>query len=123
MEKRIINPWQWQDERSYVQADGKSSDADMKTQLLLAIQNMEQVIREAGHEPRHIVRLNVYTTCFPGDQQSKKGYYSEFYTKKSLALAGGQSQASGVGERLLLYELNHAATPVGVEVEQVKPAF
>ena len=82
MEKRIINPWQWQDGRSYVQAvevkgaagtlycsgqaavhaDGKSSDADMKTQLLLAIQNLEQVIREAGYEPGHIVRLNIYTT-------------------------------------------------------------
>jgi enamine deaminase RidA (YjgF/YER057c/UK114 family) len=45
-----------------VHADGKSSDADMKTQLLLAIGNLEQVIREAGYEPGHIVRLNVYTT-------------------------------------------------------------
>ena len=82
MEKRIINPWQWQDERSYVQAvevkgitgtlyvsgqaavlpDGQSSRADMKTQLIQAIQNLEQVIREAGYEPRHIVRLNIYTT-------------------------------------------------------------
>jgi enamine deaminase RidA (YjgF/YER057c/UK114 family) len=82
MEKRIINPWQWQDGLSYVQAvevkgasstlycsgqaamhaDGKSSDADMKTQLLLAIQNLESVLSEAGYEPRHIVRLNVYTT-------------------------------------------------------------
>jgi enamine deaminase RidA (YjgF/YER057c/UK114 family) len=82
MEKRIINPWQWQDGRSYVQAvevkgaagtlycsgqaavhaDGKSSDADMKTQLRLAIQNLEQVIYEAGYEPSHIVRLNIYTT-------------------------------------------------------------
>jgi 2-iminobutanoate/2-iminopropanoate deaminase len=82
MEKRIINPWQWQDQRSYVQAvevkqaagtlyvsgqaavkaDGQSSTDDMKTQLLLAIQNLEQVISEAGYECRHIVRLNVYTT-------------------------------------------------------------
>jgi enamine deaminase RidA (YjgF/YER057c/UK114 family) len=82
MEKRIINPWQWQDERSYVQAvevtnvtgtlyvsgqaavlpDGQSSTADMKTQLLQAIQNLEQVITEAGYEPRNIVRLTVYTT-------------------------------------------------------------
>jgi enamine deaminase RidA (YjgF/YER057c/UK114 family) len=82
MEKRIINPWQWQDERSYVQAvevkgasgtlyvsgqaavlpDGQSSTADMKTQLLQAIQNLEQVISEAGYEPRNIVRLTVYTT-------------------------------------------------------------
>jgi 2-iminobutanoate/2-iminopropanoate deaminase len=82
MEKRTINPWQWQDARNYVQAvevknvtgtlycagqaavhaDGTSSNADMKTQLLLAIQNLEQVIREAGYECKNIVRLNVLTT-------------------------------------------------------------
>lgn len=82
MEKRIINPWQWQDERSYVQAvevkqatstlycsgqaavhaDGRSSTDDMKTQLILAIQNLEQVISEAGYECKDIVRLNILTT-------------------------------------------------------------
>ena len=82
MEKRIINPWKWQDARSYVQAvevknvsgtlyvsgqtaidaEGKSSDADMKTQLILAIGNLEKVILEAGYEPRNMVRLNIYTT-------------------------------------------------------------
>jgi enamine deaminase RidA (YjgF/YER057c/UK114 family) len=82
MEKRTINPWKWQDGRHYVQAvevkqvqgtlycagqaavhaDGTSSAADMKTQLLLAIQNLEQVIAEAGYDCRNIVRLNVYTT-------------------------------------------------------------
>ena len=82
MEKRIINPWQWQDARSYAQAvevkqaestlyisgqtaisaDGQSSTADMKTQLILAIQNLEQVISAAGYECQNIVRLNIYTT-------------------------------------------------------------
>jgi 2-iminobutanoate/2-iminopropanoate deaminase len=82
MEKRIINPWKWQDARSYVQAvevknvtgtlyvsgqaaihsDGRSSDSDMKTQLILAIENLEKVITEAGYEPKNIVRLNIYTT-------------------------------------------------------------
>ena len=82
MEKRIINPWQWQDERSHVQAvevkgvtgtlyvsgqaavfpDGQSSTADMKTQLIQAIQNLEQVISEAGYECRNIVRLTIYST-------------------------------------------------------------
>lgn len=82
MEKRTINPWTWQDGRHYVQAvevkqiegtlycagqaavhpDGTSSAADMKTQLLLAIQNLEKVIAEAGYDCRNIVRLNVYTT-------------------------------------------------------------
>jgi 2-iminobutanoate/2-iminopropanoate deaminase len=82
MEKQAINPWKWQDARSYVQAvevknvtgtlyvsgqtaidpDGKSSDADMKTQLVLAIENLEEVITKAGYEPKNIVRLNIYTT-------------------------------------------------------------
>jgi 2-iminobutanoate/2-iminopropanoate deaminase len=82
MEKQITNPWQWQDERSYVQAvevkqtagtlycagqaavkaDGSSSNDDMKTQLILALQNLEQVIAQAGYECRGIVRLNIYTT-------------------------------------------------------------
>jgi enamine deaminase RidA (YjgF/YER057c/UK114 family) len=83
MEKRIINPWQWQDQRSYVQAvevkqsqsilycsgqaavhaDGQSSTADMRAQLLESIQNLEKVITEAGYECKDIVRLNVYTTA------------------------------------------------------------
>ena len=82
MKKHITNPWQWQDARNYAQAvevtqatstlycsgqtaidaDGNSSTADMRTQLVLTLQNLEQVIREAGYEPRNIVRLNVYTT-------------------------------------------------------------
>jgi len=82
MEKKVINPWKWQDQRSYVQAvevtqvagtlycagqtaisaAGVSSNADMKTQLLEAIQNLEQVISEAGYACKNIVRLNVYTT-------------------------------------------------------------
>lgn len=82
MEKRIINPWTWQDERNYVQAvevtnaagtlyvsgqtaisaEGVSSDADMKSQLILALQNLEHVINEAGYSCENIVRLNIYTT-------------------------------------------------------------
>lgn len=82
MEKRIINPWEWQDKRSYVQAvevkhvestlyisgqtaisdDGVSSNEDMKTQLTKALQNLETVISKAGYKPEGIVRLNIYTT-------------------------------------------------------------
>ena len=82
MEKRIINPWQWQDQRSYAQAvevknvtstlyvsgqtaisaGGQSSNADMKAQLQLSIQNLEEVITRANFECSGIVRLNIYTT-------------------------------------------------------------
>jgi 2-iminobutanoate/2-iminopropanoate deaminase len=83
MEKKIINPWEWQDQRSYVQAvevkhvestlyisgqtaisdDGISSNANMETQLVLALKNLETVIDAAGYEPSGIVRLNIYTTA------------------------------------------------------------
>ncbi|PWN69458.1 RidA family protein [Chryseobacterium phosphatilyticum] len=82
MEKRTINPWTWQNERSYSQAvevknvtstlycsgqaaidpDGTSSDKDMKSQLLQAIANLEELITTAGYECKGMVRLNIYTT-------------------------------------------------------------
>ncbi len=82
MEKSIVNPWSWQDARSYVQAvevknvqstlyvsgqtaisdEGVSSDKDMRSQLLQALQNLEKIIVEAAYELRNIVRLNIYTT-------------------------------------------------------------
>jgi len=83
MIKTAINPWQWQFDRNYAQAvevknvegtlycsgqtaidaQGVSSTADMKTQLLLAIENVEQVIEKANYSCEGIVRLNIYTTC------------------------------------------------------------
>lgn len=82
MEKREINPWKWQNERSYVQAvevknpagtlyvsgqtainaEGISSDANMESQIIMALKNLEQVITESGYECSGIVRLNIYTT-------------------------------------------------------------
>ncbi|SIT84092.1 RidA family protein [Pontibacter indicus] len=82
MEKNIINPWTWQDARNYVQAvevknaegtlyvsgqtaisdEGISSNEDMRSQLIQAIQNLERVIGEADYELKNIVRLNIYTT-------------------------------------------------------------
>ena len=82
MEKRIINPWKWQEKHSFVQAvevkhvestlyisgqtaisaDGISSNEDMESQLTLALKNLEKVIIDAGYEPNGIIRLNVYAT-------------------------------------------------------------
>lgn len=82
MKKNIINPWNWQDARSYVQAvevkniegtlyvsgqtaisdEGVSSNEDMRAQILHTIQNLEKVISEADYELKNIVRLNIYTT-------------------------------------------------------------
>ncbi|MHC0448446.1 RidA family protein [Flavobacterium sp. 3-218] len=82
MEKRVINPWKWQDERSYAQAvevknpegtlyvsgqtaisaEGISSNENMESQIIQTLKNLEQVITEAGYECNGIVRLNIYTT-------------------------------------------------------------
>ena len=82
MEINAINPWKWQDARSYNQAievknvegtlyvsgqtaindDGITSTEDMKTQLIKSLANLERVITEAGYSCRNIVRLNIYTT-------------------------------------------------------------
>lgn len=82
MEKKVINPWTWQEALSYNQAVevknvestlyvsgqaaindlGESSTADMKTQLEIAISNLERVVNEANYDCKNIVRLNIYTT-------------------------------------------------------------
>lgn len=82
MEKREFSPWEWQNERSYVQAvevtnasgtlycsgqaavhaDGTSSTEGMEAQLLEALANLEAVVTGAGYELKNIVRLNVFTT-------------------------------------------------------------
>jgi 2-iminobutanoate/2-iminopropanoate deaminase len=85
MEKRIINPWTYQDEFGYVQAievknpqgtlycagqaaldkDGKPSSADMRSQLAQSLENLETVIAKSGYRCEDIVRLNIYTTSVP----------------------------------------------------------
>lgn len=82
MEKKIIDPWVWGkytnsaqavevtnaqstlycSGQAAIDAEGKPSAADMRTQLQLTIANLEQLIATAGYSHQHIVRLNVYTT-------------------------------------------------------------
>lgn len=117
MEKRAINPWKWQDALSYVQAvevkqvegtlycagqaavhaDGRSSTDDMKTQLILAIQNLEKVIGEAGYECKNIVRLNVYST-------STEEFFDSFPIFQDWIAKHEIKQASTVFEVKKLYE-------------------
>lgn len=82
MEKRTIDPWKWGEQTNSAQAvevknitgtlycsgqvaidsNGVPSNADIRSQLIQTIQNLEQLISEAGYECKNIVRLNVYTT-------------------------------------------------------------
>lgn len=129
MEKRAINPWKWQNERSYAQAievtkpegtlyvsgqtainaDGKSSSADMKTQLIESINNLEKVIEEAGYECKNIVRLNIYTTSIE-ELFSCFDVFQNWITEQNI------KQASTVLEVKSLFE----TLKVEIEVTVVK---
>ena len=88
MERTITNPWKWQDQRGFVQANlvsgvqrtlvysGQTSvDADgtpvrvvggMAGQINQALDNLDTVLREGGFKLSDIVRLNYYTTDVDG---------------------------------------------------------
>ncbi|MBC8045140.1 MAG: RidA family protein [Rhizobacter sp.] len=117
MEKRIINPWKWQDSRGYAQAvevkkaegtlyvsgqtaidaDGKSSTGDMKSQLTLTLQNLEKVISEAGYDCKNIVRLNIYTT-------SSEELFTCFDVLQEWTVKQGMEQATTLLEVKSLFE-------------------
>jgi enamine deaminase RidA (YjgF/YER057c/UK114 family) len=83
MERRIVNPWTWQDQYGFVQASeavgaervlvcaGQTSvdadgqglhEGDMAAQIGQALDNVETVLREAGYTLADVVRLNYYVT-------------------------------------------------------------
>ena len=83
MERRIVNPWTWQDALGFVQAtevsgtrrtlvcSGQTSvDAegrplhagDMAAQIRQALANLETVLEQGGFKLADVVRLNYYTT-------------------------------------------------------------
>lgn len=83
MERRIINPWTWQDQLGFVQANdltgvkhvllcaGQTSVdddgdvlhvGDMAGQLNRALDNLETVLGQAGLGLSDVVRLNYYVT-------------------------------------------------------------
>ncbi len=85
--RRVINPWQWQDAFGYVQANevsgiskmlvcsGQGSvDAngepqhagDMRAQVTLTMDNLEAVLRAAGLDWSNVVRLDYFTTDVDG---------------------------------------------------------
>ncbi len=83
MDRRVINPWTWQDQFGFVQANeisgaqrtlmcaGQTSvdedgnpinSGDMTGQLSQCLDNLETVLTEAGFGLGDVVRLNYYTT-------------------------------------------------------------
>lgn len=116
MEKRTIDPWKWGEytnsaqavEVKHVQgtlycsgqvaidANGQVSEADMRTQLLQTIQNVEQLISEAGYECKNIVRLNVFTTSTAEFFTTCVDVYQGFTAKHSLKQATTLVEVKGL---------------------------
>ena len=86
-DRRVINPWTWQDQFNFVQANevsdvqrtlfcaGQTSvddegspmhPEDMRGQISQALNNIETVLENAGFELSDVVRLNYYTTDVDG---------------------------------------------------------
>jgi enamine deaminase RidA (YjgF/YER057c/UK114 family) len=83
MEREVINPWTWQDQFGFVQAnkltgperlvvfagqlsvDGDGNQlhlGDLGAQVSQALDNIETVVKAAGLQPSDIVSLRYYTT-------------------------------------------------------------
>ena len=87
MERRVVNPWTWQDAFGFVQANeitgaermlicsGQTSvdengapqhAGDMAAQIQLALDNLERVLTDAGFGFGDVMRLNLYTPDVDG---------------------------------------------------------
>ncbi|RSK44944.1 RidA family protein [Hymenobacter rigui] len=116
MEKRTVDPWKWGERTNSVQAveikqaegtlycsgqvaideHGAPSTADMRSQLLQTIQNLEQLIGEAGYEPRNIVRLNVFTTSTMEFFTSCSDVYQNWIAKHGIKQATTLLEVKGL---------------------------
>jgi enamine deaminase RidA (YjgF/YER057c/UK114 family) len=121
LERRIINPWTWQDQFGYVQAnevsgtervllcagqtsvdaDGQPMHAgDMGAQVAQALDNLETVLTEAGFGLADVVRLNFYVTDVDAFIQAGEVYGSK------LAQSGARPASTLLGvARLAIPEL------------------
>lgn len=119
MQRRVINPWTWQDQVGFVQANeitgaqrmlvcsGQTSVdengtpvhvGDMAGQISKALDNLETVLNQAGYELRDIVKLNVFTTDMDA--------FNQHYQAVTGRLAGVELASTLVGvTRLAIPEL------------------
>lgn len=112
MERKIINPWSWQDQLGFVQANEVSGfrrllvcsgqaalsaegepqhTGDMRAQLTLALDNLEEVLKGAGLALSNVVRLNYYTTdvdLFLKEHEVLAGRLAEHGCRPAATLLG-----------------------------------
>ncbi|WP_333851911.1 RidA family protein [Epilithonimonas sp.] len=116
MEKRTIDPWKWGENTNSAQAvevtnvtgtlycsgqvaldaNGVPSNADMRSQLIQTIANLEQLINEAGYEAKNIVRLNIYTTSVQELFTTCMDVYVPFLQKHGIKQASTLIEVKGL---------------------------
>ncbi len=116
MEKRTIDPWKWGENTNSAQAvevtnvtgtlycsgqvaldaNGVPSNADMRSQLIQTIANLEQLISEAGYEVKNIVRLNIYTTSVQEFFTTCMDVYVPFLQKHGIKQASTLIEVKGL---------------------------
>jgi enamine deaminase RidA (YjgF/YER057c/UK114 family) len=99
MDRRVVNPWTWQDQFGYVQANeisgfervlacaGQASvdadgqplhEGDMAAQIGQALDNLETVLGEAGFALGDVVRLNFFVTDVDAFFEAAETYGARF---------------------------------------------
>lgn len=116
MEKRTIDPWAWGKNTNSAQAvevknvtgtlycsgqvaidaNGVPSSADMRTQLIQTIANLEQLVSESGYECKNMVRLNVYTTSTQEFFTTCMDVYAPFLQKNEIQQATSLLEVKGL---------------------------
>lgn len=116
MEKRTIDPWKWGEQTNSAQAvevknaegtlycsgqvaideNGIPSNADMRSQLVQTIQNLETLIAESGYDCKNIVRLNVYTTSTQDFFTTCMNVYVPFLQKYGIKQATTLLEVKGL---------------------------
>jgi enamine deaminase RidA (YjgF/YER057c/UK114 family) len=126
MEKRVINPWSWQDAFGFVQANeisevsqvlvcsGQTSldaegqvmhEGDMRGQVAAALDNLETVLSAAGYALADVVQLTIYTTDMNG--------YLE-----AIDITAGRTGAAGCQPAMTFLGISQLAIPgLLVEIE------
>ncbi|WP_118973633.1 RidA family protein [Taibaiella koreensis] len=116
MEKQSFDPWVWGKNTNSVQAvevknvagtlycsgqvaidtNGMPSSADMRSQLIQTIANLEQLVSEASYECKNIVRLNVYTTSTQDFFTTCMDVYVPFIQKHGIEQATTLLEVKGL---------------------------
>ena len=116
MQKTSFDPWAWGKNTNSVQAvevkqpngtlycsgqvaidaNGIPSNADMRTQLIQTIANLEQLVTEAGYECKNIVRLNIFTTSAQDFFTTCMDVYVPFIQKNSIQQATTLLEVKGL---------------------------